>query len=74
MNVQLSEETEERIKLVAEELKDKEMTTAEIQKKFKMNRAEFLSFMVAFTSRSRVYEYRVGNKVYLGLLKRWEDD
>lgn len=67
---EISDKTEACIKLVAEELKHKEMTTAEIKHKYKLSRSEFLNFVNILTFRINLYEYRVGNKVYLGLLKR----
>jgi len=71
---EISDKTEACIKLVAEELKHKEMTTAEIKQKYKMSRSEFLNLLNILTFRINLYEYSVGNKVYLGILKRWEDD
>ena len=71
---EISDKTEACIKLVAEELKHKEMTTAEIKQKYKMNRSEFLNLLNILTFRINLYEYSVGNKVYLGILKRWEDE
>lgn len=71
---QMNVKTEERIKSVIKKLENREMTTAEVKQEYKMTRSEFLSFMNTLTYCSRVYEYRVGNRVYLGLLKRWEDE
>lgn len=70
----ISDKTEACVKLVAEELKYKEMTTAEIKHKYKLSRSEFLNLLNILTFRINLYEYSVGNKVYLGLLKRWEDE
>lgn len=67
---EISDKTEACIKLVAEELKHKEMTTAEIKHKYKLSRSECLNLVNILTFRINLYEYRVGNKVYLGLLKR----
>ena len=67
---EISDRTEACIKLVAEDLKSKEMTTAEIKHKYKLSRSEFLNLVNILTFRINLYEYRVGNKVYLGLLKR----
>ena len=71
---EISDRTEACIKLVAEDLKNKEMTTAEIKHKYKLSRSEFLNLLNILTFRINLYEYSVGNKVYLGLLKRREDD
>lgn len=70
----ISDRTEACIKLVAEDLKNKEMTTAEIKHKYKLSRSEFLNLLNILTFHINLYEYSVGNKVYLGILKRWEDD
>ena len=70
----ISDKTEACIKFVAEDLKSKEMTTAEIKHKYKLSRSEFLNLLNILTFRINLYAYSVGNKVYLGILKRWEDD
>ena len=70
----INNKTEECVQLVAEELKHKEMTTAEIKQKYKMSKSEFLNLLNILTFRINLYEYSVGNKVYLGILKRWEDE
>lgn len=71
---EISDKTEACIKLVAEDLNSKEMTTAEIKHKYKLSRSEFLNLLNILTFRINLYEYRVGNKVYLGILKRWEGE
>ena len=48
---EISDKTEACIKLVAEELKHKEMTTAEIKQKYKMSRSEFLNLLNILTFR-----------------------
>lgn len=60
----------ERMKILAESMKDREMTVKEASDLLGINMASFYWFLDTFTENYPVYEYRKGNTTYLGLLKR----
>lgn len=60
----------ELMQILAESMQDKEMSTKEASDLLGLPLTSFGSLLDTFTDNYPVYEYRKGNKIILGLLKK----
>ena len=64
-----SDKTIEWCRLIIEELKTGDKSSFELEKKFGITKKRFPSVLLQLTYEAPVYDYKVGNLLYLGLIK-----
>lgn len=60
----------ERMRILVENMQDKEISTKEASDLVGLSLTSFGSLLDTFSENYPVYEYRKGNKIILGLLKK----
>ena len=66
-----SEQTIKWCNQIIEELKTGDKSSNELQKKIGIKEELFPSVLVQLTYLAPVYDYKVGGKLWLGLIERW---
>lgn len=64
-----SDKTIEWCRLIIEELKTGDKSSFELEEKFGITQKRFPSVLLQLTYEAPVYDYKVGNLLYLGLIK-----
>ena len=67
--VKKSERTKLWCKLIIDELKSGEKTSYELEKMFGIEEHSFQSLLVQLTYEAPIYDYKVGGKLFLGILQ-----
>ena len=64
-----SNRTIELCKLIIQELKTGDKSSLELEKKYKINKHLFSSLLLQLTYEAPIYDYKIGNQIYLGMIK-----
>lgn len=64
-----SKQTKLWCRLIIDELKSGEKTSYELEKMFGIEEHNFQSLLVQLTYEAPIYDYRVGKKLFLGILQ-----
>ena len=64
-----SEKTLNWCRLIIEELKTGDKSSYDLEKKFGIERNAFPSILLQLTYEAPIYDYKVGGKLYLSLIK-----
>ena len=67
--VKKSDKTIELCRLIINELKTGEKSSYELEQKFGIKEHLFPSILLQLTYEAPIYDYKVGGKLYLGILK-----